>query len=233
MFVTEVQGGPAPIAQPSPAVADPASGTAAKFKAAAPLAAGALAIVAAVAAGSMFTGDNASAPTELPAAVSETTSTATPPASEPATAPLPIDPAVTPPPVAATPAPAPSTIPPRPGSSIPGVQFDQAPPAGVAQSMEIVVKFKDDAKIKDIVDAFWKDKPSARAKFDALKARRPEFANLKLDRVTYSNELVLVHDGSAPVGQRLAAMRETASKLGKAADISYAEPNLTAQPGGQ
>jgi hypothetical protein len=225
MVVTEVQGGPAPVAQPIPAAIDPAPSTASKFKTVAPIAAGALAIVAAVAAGSMFTGDNASAPTELPAVVSETTSTATPPTSEPATAPLPIDPAVNPPPVAAAPAPAP-----KPGSSLPSVAFDQAPPAGVAQSMEIVVKFKDDAKIKDIVDAFWKDKPSARAKFDALKARRPEFANLKLDRVTYSNELVLVHDSGA--GQ-LGAMRELAAKLGKTADISYAEPNLTAHPGKQ
>ena len=226
MVVTEVQGGPAPVAPPGPAVADASSSAGAKFKAVAPLAAGALAIVAAVAAGSMFTSDNANVPNELPSAVvSETTAAPTPSASAPATAPLPIDPAVNPPPVAATPAPAP-----KPGSSLPSVAFDQAPPTGVAQSMEIVVKFKDDAKIKDIVDAFWKDKPSARAKFDALKARRPEFANLKLDRVTYSNELVLVHDSGA--GQ-LGAMRDLAAKLGKSADISYAEPNLTAHPGGQ
>jgi hypothetical protein len=228
MFVTEVQGGPAPVAQPGPAVAGASPGAATKFKAVAPIAAGALAIVAAVAAGSVFTGDNASAPNELPSAtVSESTSTSPPPATDPASAPLPIDPAVNPPPIAATPTPAPA---PKPGSSLPTVAFDQAPPAGVAQSMEIVVKFKDDAKIKDIVDAFWKDKSSARTKFDALKARRPEFANLKLDRVTYSNELVLVHDSGA--GQ-LGAMRDLAAKLGKAADISYAEPNLTAHPGGQ
>ena len=88
--------------------------------------------------------------------------------------------------------------------------------------------------MKDIIDAFWKDQASARAKFDALKARRPEFANLKLDRVTYSNELVLVHDGSAaPAAQRLPAMRGIAAKLKDVSDISYAEPNMTAHPGGQ
>jgi hypothetical protein len=32
---------------------------------------------------------------------------------------------------------------------------------------------------------------------------------------------------------RLPAMREIAKKLGNLADISYAEPNMTAQPGGQ
>ena len=99
--------------------------------------------------------------------------------------------------------------------------------------MEIVVKFKDDRKVKDIVDAFWKDQVSARAKFDAFKASRPEFASLKLDRVTYSNELVLVHDGGAPPATRLAAMREMAAKLKSVSDVSYAEPNMTAQPGGQ
>ena len=127
---------------------------------------------------------------------------------------------------------------PQPGSSIPGVAQAPAavttPGAGAGQvGMEIVVKFKDDAKVKDIIDAFWKDQTSARAKFDALKARRPEFANLKLDRVTYSNELVLVDDGKAPAAQRLPAMRGIAAKLKDVSDISYAEPNMTAHPGGQ
>ena len=146
------------------------------------------------------------------------------------------DPAANPPPAAPPPEAAkapPIVAKPKPGTAIPGLAFDQPAPAGVAQSVEIVVKFKDDAKVKEIVDAFWKDKASAAAKFDALKARRPEFANLKLDRVTYSNELVLVHDDSVAAGQRIAAMREIAAKLGKTADISYAEPNLTAHPGGQ
>ncbi|MND09732.1 hypothetical protein D3C83_332800 [compost metagenome] len=51
--------------------------------------------------------------------------------------------------------------------------------------------------------------------------------------MTYSNELVLVDDGGAPADRRLAAMREVAAKLKGAADISYAEPNMTAHPGGQ
>ncbi len=122
----------------------------------------------------------------------------------------------------------------QPGTAAPGVAFDQAPASGVRQmDMEIVVKFKDDAKVKDIVDAFWRDAGSAREKFDAFKARRPEFAGLKLDRVTYSNELVLVQDGGAPSEQRLTAMRALAKQIMDAADISYAEPNLMAQPGGQ
>lgn len=127
---------------------------------------------------------------------------------------------------------------PQPGSAVPGVA--QAPAAvarpGAAapqMGMEIVVKFKDDGKVKDIIDAFWRDPASARAKFDALKARRPEFAGLKLDRVTYSNELVLVDSSATPADQRLPAMRSIAAKLKDVSDISYAEPNMTAHPGGQ
>ena len=121
---------------------------------------------------------------------------------------------------------------PEPG--LPGIQFNQPGGAGAAvMGMEIVVKFKDDAKVKDIIDAFWKDQGSAKTKFDAWKANRPEFAKLKLDRVTYSNELVLVHDGSAPAAEQLPAMKTIAARLGSVADVSYAEPNMTAHPGGQ
>jgi len=123
--------------------------------------------------------------------------------------------------------------PPQAGGALPGVAFDQPAPGSVKMGMEIVVKFKDDGKVKDIIDAFWRDQALAKTKFEAWKAGRPEFANLKLDRVTYSNELVLVHDGSVAADARLPAMREIAKKLGSLADISYAEPNMTAQPGGQ
>ena len=99
--------------------------------------------------------------------------------------------------------------------------------------MEIVVKFKDDGKVKDIIDAFWRDQGSARTKFEARKGSRPEFAGLKLDRGTYSNELGLVHTDASAANTRLPAMREIAKKLAGVADISYAEPNMTAHPGGQ
>lgn len=126
-----------------------------------------------------------------------------------------------------------SATPPGPGGSLPGVQFDQTPGGAVNMGMEIVVKFKDDGKVKDIIDAFWKDQASARTRFEAWKAGKPEFDSLKLDRVTYSNELVLVHTGATAADTRLPAMREIAKKLAGVADISYAEPNMTAHPGGQ
>lgn len=136
--------------------------------------------------------------------------------------------------VSASPAPAIDPGPAAPAPGLPGIQFNQ-PGSGSAMTMgmEIVVKFKDDARVKPIIDAFWKDQASARTKFEAWKANRPEFAKLKLDRVTYSNELVLVHDGSVPAPEQLAAMKVAAAKLGTIADISYAEPNMTAHPGGQ
>jgi hypothetical protein len=179
------------------------------IKAAAPAGAAAFAIVAALVVGSILS-PRPTPPGALPLAatpqpaLSETTSPATPAA-------------------------------PEPGSAVPGAQFAQgAPAAAPAQAMEIVVKFKDDAKVKDIVDTFWKNAPAAKAKFEAFKKGRPEMADTVLDRVTYSNELVLVHKGgSVPPPQRLTAMRDIAKRLGAASDISYAEPNLTAHPGGQ
>jgi hypothetical protein len=178
-----------------------------RLKGAAPAGAAALAIVAAITGASLMT----------------TTPTAVTPADIGApfdAAPLPGSPAANPPP--------------PPGEAIPGIAFDQTPGAGpIAMDMEIVVKFKDDAKVKDIIDTFWRDQAAARVKFDAFKTKWPEFANLKLDRVTYSNELVLIHAGDAPPDRRLAAMREIAAKLKNVGDISYAEPNMTAHPGGQ
>ncbi len=174
-----------------------------RFKGAAPVAAGALGIVAAVIGVVSLTGPEAPAP--VPAQI-----------EAPLEAP------------AANPAPAP-----EPGGALPGVQFDQAPGAAVNMGMEIVVKFKDDGKVKDIIDSFWRDQGSARTKFETWKASRPEFAGLKLDRVTYSNELVLVHADASAANTRLPAMREIAKKLAGVADISYAEPNMTAHPGGQ
>jgi hypothetical protein len=189
-----------------------------RIKAAAPYAGAAAAIAIAVGAGAVLsnTGEAPSSPpaeTSLAEAPADSTDAAPAAAADPQA--------------------------PQSGSSIPGIAQAPAtvttPGAGAAQmGMEIVVKFKDDAKVKDIIDAFWKDQASARAKFDVLKARRPEFADLTLDRVTYSNELVLVHkDGAPAAAQRLPAMRGIAAKLKDISDISYAEPNITAHPGGQ
>ncbi len=45
--------------------------------------------------------------------------------------------------------------------------------------------------------------------------------------------VVLVHTGASAADRQLPAMREIAKKLAGVADISYAEPNMTAHPGGQ
>ncbi len=128
----------------------------------------------------------------------------------------------------ATSGPAPDSL---PGLATP--QDEQQGSGSFATGVEIVVKFKNDGAVKDIIDAFWRDQAAGKTRFNAWKAGRPEFAGLALDRVTYSNELVLVHDGSVPAPQRAAAMRSIATRLGAASDISYAEPNMTAHPGGQ
>ena len=129
-----------------------------------------------------------------------------------------------------------SSAPPPAGPGTPGIAFDQTPGAAspVQRNVELVVKFKDDSKVKDIIDAFWRDAAMAKSRFETWKSGRAEFAGLRLDRVTYSNELVLVlEDGGAPA-ERAAAIREAVKKLGAAPDISYAEQQATlAQPGGQ
>src|SRR5262245_37297510 len=98
-----------------------------RFKAAAPMAAAGLAVVAAIAGGTLL-------------------------ASRPKTSEIPKK-------VLAKSDPAPQ-LPAPGGGGLASVQFDQTTPgrpAGAAQDMEIVVKFKDDSKVKDIIDAFWKD----------------------------------------------------------------------------
>lgn len=122
-----------------------------------------------------------------------------------------------------------------PGPGLPGIQFDQAGASSgkPALSAEIVVKFKDDRKVQDMVDMFWKDAPAARKKFEAFRLGRPEFAGVKLVRVTYSNELVLAPITDMGPDKRAAQVRDLASKMGKAPDIAYAEANVTAKPGGR
>ena len=184
------------------------------IRAAAPAGAAALAIVAALVGGSILA--SRPGPGALPLAA----------ITEPASArdKSNVDPAITPGLV----------TPPDPGAAVPGVQFAQGAPGALpAEAIEIVVKFKDDAKVKDIVDTYWKNSAAAKTKFETFKKGRPEMADTVLDRVTYSNELVLVHKGGgASSAQRLAAMRDIAKRLGAASDISYAEPNMTAHPGG-
>jgi hypothetical protein len=96
---------------------------------------------------------------------------------------------------------------------------------------QIVVKFRDGPAVKEIVDLYWKDQAAARARFERFRAGRDDLAGLTLERVTYSNELVLRAE-SAP-GEAVKTMRALAAKLGASPDISYAEPDLTAQPGDQ
>ncbi len=181
----------------------------ARMKSAAPAAAAGLAIVTALVGASLLTSGEQTPALETPAAVSPLATADGSADSGSAVAPAPGG----------------------PGSALPGAAFDQTPGATPpAMAMEIVVKFKDDAPVKDIIDAFWRDEGAARARFESFKAGKAEFAGLKLERVTYSNELVL-GDANGGGAARLAALREIAAKLSSRPDVAYAEPNMTAQPG--
>jgi hypothetical protein len=97
-----------------------------------------------------------------------------------------------------------------------------------ANSIEIVVKFKDEAKAKDIINLFWKDPQAATAKFEHFRLGRSDMTGATLLRVTYSDELVLAFPCNAPSAagcQNVA--REVAARLLSSPDISYAEPDMT------
>jgi hypothetical protein len=103
-----------------------------------------------------------------------------------------------------------------------------APP--ISDAAEIVVKFKDDANVKDIIDSFWKEPKAAKAKFDIFKQARPEMTAASLVRATYSSELVLAYPFETETkAQRLIAAREIAARLATVADVAYAEPDLAFQ----
>ena len=190
-----------------------------RFKSAAPAGAAALAIVVAVVGGTVLMRRASDAP--VTTAFEQTI-----PATPSSVSPMPPAPLA----VGAVGASPPGL---NPGPALPGIQFDQAGASAgkLALGGEIVVKFRDDRKVQDLVDTFWKDAPGARKKFEAFKAGRPEFAGVKLDRVTYSNELVLTPIANVAPDKRAAQVRDLAAKMGKAADISYAEANVTAKPG--
>ena len=115
---------------------------------------------------------------------------------------------------------------PTPGGA-PQIAQNQTGSGGVDLGVEIVVKFKDDAPVKEICDTFWRDANAARQQFDSKHSEWPAFAELALDRVTYSNELVLVSRNNASPD----AMRAIARDIQAMSAIAYAEPNSTAHPG--
>ena len=98
------------------------------------------------------------------------------------------------------------------------------------ETVAVVVKFKDDSKVKHIIDAFWRSPEVAKARFHAFKQGRPEMSAATLAHVTYSNELVLTYVfHAATEAQRLAEGRAIAAKLAALPDIAYAEPDLSFQ----
>jgi len=106
-----------------------------------------------------------------------------------------------------------------------------APQAEQRIAIEVVVRFKDDRIVKDIADTFWKDRALAALKFEAFRRGRSEMANATLARVSYSNELILAFPCDAACRtQPGPAARALADRLARAADVAYAEPNVTFQP---
>lgn len=120
---------------------------------------------------------------------------------------------------------------PQSGPALPGIAQNQTPGGQGSPELgvEIVVKFKDDAMVKSITDLFWRDQGAARTEFSSFKRNWPALAQMRLERVTYSNELVLVAAGNDSPQE----MRALARRISQMPEVSYAEPNATAHPGGR
>ncbi len=118
-----------------------------------------------------------------------------------------------------------------------GVQPAQNPAGGMPPKFgpapEIVVMLKNDKEADRICDIFWKDKAAGRAEFDKLFQGQAGLTNLRLKRVSYSNEFVvdLNPDKVDARSDLKSEYMDAVKRLKKLQNIAYAEPNATAQPG--
>lgn len=95
-----------------------------------------------------------------------------------------------------------------------------------AATIEIVVRFRDDKQVEDMVNLFWKDPKAAKDKFDSFKRGRTDLAGAALSRATYANELVLAFPCSLPTAANCqVAARDLAAVIRSSADVAYAEPD--------
>ncbi len=121
----------------------------------------------------------------------------------------------------------------RSGSVQPSQNTVGRMPSKLGPAPEIVVMLKNDKEADRICDIFWKDKAAGRVEFDKLFQDHSELANLRLKRVSYSNEFVVDLDpDKVDANSDLKSEYTDAVKhLKKLQNIAYAEPNATAQPG--
>ena len=99
-----------------------------------------------------------------------------------------------------------------------------------AAPIEVTVSFKDGATAGVIIKTFWRDPVEARRMFDRLKVRWLSMANAGLDRVTYSDELVLHFlCDKACSAQRLEVTHTLTSALAALPEVAYAEAEVRVQ----
>lgn len=99
-----------------------------------------------------------------------------------------------------------------------------------SSALEVTLKFTDASVTAGIVKAFWSDPAAAREAFDRLKVKWPAMNPAKLDRVTYSDELVLLFPCDQACSlNRTKAGRDLVSTLAAIPGIAYVEAELTVQ----
>jgi len=112
----------------------------------------------------------------------------------------------------------------------PEIGPDDPPTAANAAPLEVTVKFKDQADIAGVIKTFWTDPSSARNAFDRLKTGRPALSGATLDRVTYSDELVLHFACDAACAQRRPEeIRKLVVAVSAMPEVVYAEADMRVQ----
>ena len=96
--------------------------------------------------------------------------------------------------------------------------------AAAGQAFAIIVRFRNTPELDEIARSFRKDPEGARARFSRWAAGKPALSGLRLERASYSGELVLASSGGRDVDRVIAAI--------KAMDnVAYVEKDYSVQPG--
>lgn len=88
----------------------------------------------------------------------------------------------------------------------------------------IIVKFDAEPALEEIGRNFRKDPEGSRARFQAWAASKPALEGLKLERASYSGELLLTGSGSR-------SLRTVISEIEAMDNVAYVEPDYSAKAG--
>ncbi|WP_084398453.1 hypothetical protein [Henriciella aquimarina] len=96
--------------------------------------------------------------------------------------------------------------------------------AGAEQTrFTLIVKFNGEPVLDEIGKTFRKDPEGAKARFQQWASGKPALAGLRLERASYSGELILVSAGSRSMDEAIRAIQAMDN-------VAYVEPDYSARP---